>query len=66
MINNAQEQICFLGIQKRIDSWLSQYYPHLEIALARNVNIKIIMPKIENKKPNEAFKKMIKKTQTFN
>ena len=60
MIKIVQEQICFLGLQKRMDSWLSQYYAQLEIALARNVNIKIIMPKTENAKPNEAFKKMRK------
>jgi sugar-specific transcriptional regulator TrmB len=60
MIKNAQEQICFLGLQKRMESWLSQYSPHLEIALARNVNIKIIMPWTKKTKPNEALKKMRK------
>jgi sugar-specific transcriptional regulator TrmB len=60
MIKSTQEQICFLGLQKRMDAWLSQYSSHLEKALARKVNIKIIMPKIENVKPNEALKKMRK------
>jgi sugar-specific transcriptional regulator TrmB len=60
MIKSAREQICFLGLQKRMDSWLSLYSPHLEKALAKNVNLKIIMPKNENVKPNEALKKMRK------
>jgi sugar-specific transcriptional regulator TrmB len=58
MIRSAQEQICFLGLQKRMESWLSQYSSHLEKALARKVNIKIIMLKIENVKPVVALKKM--------
>jgi sugar-specific transcriptional regulator TrmB len=60
MIKSAQEQICFLALHKRMDSWLSQYGPYLEKTLARKVNIKIIMPKIENVKPNEALNKMRK------
>jgi sugar-specific transcriptional regulator TrmB len=58
MIKSVREQICFLGLPKRMNSWLSQYSPHLEKALARNVDIKVIMPKIENIKPSEALKKM--------
>jgi sugar-specific transcriptional regulator TrmB len=58
MITNVQEQICFLGLQKRVESWLLQYSPLLETALARNVNIKVIMPKTRKIKPNEALKKM--------
>ena len=60
MIKRSKEQICFLGLQKRMNSWLSQYSPHLEKALARNVNIKVIMPKNQNIKPNEPPNKMRK------
>lgn len=48
MIRNAQEHICFLGLQKRMSSWLSNYSPHLEAALARKVDCRMIMPKTEN------------------
>jgi sugar-specific transcriptional regulator TrmB len=60
MIKCAEEQIYFLGLPKRMNSWLSQYSPHLEKALARNVNIKVIMPGTEKIKPNKMLKKMRK------
>jgi sugar-specific transcriptional regulator TrmB len=60
MIERSNTQICFLGLQKRMNSWLSQYSDHLEKGLARNVNIKIIMPKIQNTKPNKTLKKIRK------
>ena len=52
MIRNTQE-ICFLGLRKRMSSWLSHYSPHLEKALARKVDCRIIMPKTENIKTDE-------------
>ena len=60
MITNAKEQICFLGLQKRMNSWLSLYSPHLETALARNVNIKVIMQRTPKIKPDDSLKKMRK------
>jgi sugar-specific transcriptional regulator TrmB len=48
MIRNSQEHICFLGLQKRMRSWLSSYLPHLKAALARNVDCRMIMQKTEN------------------
>ena len=60
MIKNAEEQICFLGLHKRMSSWLSNYSSHLEAALARNVKCRIIMPKNGKIKTDRTLKMMTK------
>jgi sugar-specific transcriptional regulator TrmB len=47
MIKSAQEQICFLGLTRRILAWLPTATPSLHEALARKVNCRMIMPKPE-------------------
>ena len=39
-----------------MSSWLSNYSPHLEAALARKVDCRIIMPKTENINMDETLK----------
>ena len=49
MLSNTQERICFMGLTKRIFSWLSNYSPILEEALVRKVDCRMIMPQPETK-----------------
>lgn len=45
MIKSAQQSIWFLGFTRRMLAWLSNSLPSMEKALARNVEVKMIMPK---------------------
>ncbi len=45
MIKNVQESIDFLGLTRRMISWLSNYSEALERALALKVECRMIMPK---------------------
>lgn len=47
LIKNVQDCVCFLGLTRRMVSWLSNYLPLLEEALARKVDCRMIMPQPE-------------------
>jgi sugar-specific transcriptional regulator TrmB len=47
MLTSAQECICFLGLTRRMFSWLSNCSPILEEALVRKVDCRMIMPQPE-------------------
>ena len=47
MLRKAQKTICFLALRKRMMAWILNYSFLLEEALARKVDLKIIMPKPE-------------------
>ena len=47
MMANLNEQICFLALRRRMITWLYVCLPLLEAALARKVECKMILPKIE-------------------
>lgn len=61
MLKSTQKSIYFVGLTKRMSSWLSQYTATMEEALARNVDCRMIMPNSsKTTKPGAALKTLQK------
>jgi sugar-specific transcriptional regulator TrmB len=62
MLEKVQIKIEFLSLTRRMISWLSNNMPHIEAALARKVEFKVIMPKPD---PNVELWKPIKMLKNY-